>query len=430
MEDRLLVIKVIAHIEKNLTRDIGTQELVEYSGYSLNRLRQKFFNVTGDSPSGYMRKRRLTEAAREILDGHRIVDVCLKYRYSSQENFTTSFRTCFGVTPKEVFQINQKYRTFISRLRDVYTIMEIAGLQQLRFNTTLMGCLKGASDFFDMDLTPAMLFGLSGHAFLINIHDELCPSGPYVWKKEAFRKCVSNIGIEFARDFEFQRDASIEERKEAEKYLKDNLNGGRLGILNFMEHQLFSGYDEDGFQFLMPWDCKADSETRRLTYSTWTECLEGAGWVGFSVIRKGEMKHDLLEMTKDAISLGLDFFRNSEKHQYEKYRIGYGAYESWIESIKQGRGTSHGHWWNGMVWAECRRFAAAFFTELEEMLDEGEAKKVSIELAGLYGRMSEHLAQIKEKELGEDEKIRLLGEVLELEQQAEPRMEQLLKVAS
>ncbi len=54
----------------------------------------------------------------------------------------------------------------------------------------------------------------------------------------------------------------------------------------------------------------------------------------------------------------------------------------------------------------------------------------SLHLAGLYGRMSEHLAQIKEKELGEDEKIRLLGEVLELEQQAEPRMEQLLKVAS
>ena len=304
--------------------------------------------------------------------------------------------------------------------------MEIAGLQQPCFNTTLMGCLKGASDFFDMDLTPPMLYGLTGHAFLINIHDEICPSGPYVWKKEAFRECVRNIGIEFAKDFNFGRESSPEDRKNAEQYMIENLNDGCLGILNFMEHQLFSGYDEDGFHFLLPWEGCANSEAKRLTFSTWNECLEEAGWVRFSIIRKGELKHDIIAMTKDAITLGLDFFRNPEKHQYEKYRIGYGAYESWIESVKAGRGESHGHWWNGMVWSDCRRMGWLFFQELQEVLEDENAKSASGKLAILYGRMHENLCEIKEKELEEDRKIHLLKETLDLEHQAEEKMEVLL----
>ena len=66
MDDRLLVLELIAYIERNLSGDMETRDIVSYSGYSLNRLRQKFFAVTGDTPSGYVRKRKLTEAAKEI----------------------------------------------------------------------------------------------------------------------------------------------------------------------------------------------------------------------------------------------------------------------------------------------------------------------------------------------------------------------------
>lgn len=74
---------MIAYIEKNLIRPITAEEVAAVSGYSLNRFRQKFFNVTGDTPSGYLRKRRLTEAAKEILAGGRIIEVALRYGYSS-----------------------------------------------------------------------------------------------------------------------------------------------------------------------------------------------------------------------------------------------------------------------------------------------------------------------------------------------------------
>lgn len=83
MNDRVLVAEIIAYIEKNLVEPITADEMAAVAGYSLNRFRQKFFNVTGDTPSGYLRKRRLTEAAKEILSGGRIAEVALKYGYSS-----------------------------------------------------------------------------------------------------------------------------------------------------------------------------------------------------------------------------------------------------------------------------------------------------------------------------------------------------------
>jgi len=60
-------------------------------------------------------------------------------------------------------------------------------LQNLKYEnlaTNLIGCLKGCADYFNLNISTSWLFGASGHAFLINIHDEICPSGPYCWNHD------------------------------------------------------------------------------------------------------------------------------------------------------------------------------------------------------------------------------------------------------
>jgi len=99
MDDRVLVAHMVTYIEEHLAEPIAAEALAVRSGHSLNRLRQKFFTVTGDTPSGYLRKRRLTESAKAILRGERITEVALRYAYSSAENFTTAFRSYFRVSP-------------------------------------------------------------------------------------------------------------------------------------------------------------------------------------------------------------------------------------------------------------------------------------------------------------------------------------------
>ncbi len=355
----------------------------------------------------------------------------MKYGFSSQDNFTTSFRSYFGVTPKEIYNLDRKYKRFISKLREVYSIMEIAGLKQPPFNTTLMGCITSASDYFDIDLTPAMLYGLTGHAFLINIHEALCPSGPYVWKYDGFIPLLRNVGIEWVASYHYGKDSSEEERKKAEQHLVNVLNEGGLGILSFMENQLVSGYDETGFHFLLPWGM-AGSELKHLTFTSWDECFQHAGWGGFSIIKKGTLRSDIIEMTREALAYALELYRRPEHYEDDNgiYRIGYGAYENWIAAVKNGHGAEHGNWWNGMVWTECRKMGARFFEELGEVLDNESARSGAETLAATYSRIADNLDRIKEKDLESDSKIELLSNSASLEHEAEQQIEQLLRTTA
>jgi AraC family transcriptional regulator len=69
MDDRLLALQMAAWMESHLADEGSGCDLAKVSGYSENRLRQKFYNVTGETPAGYFRKRRLTEAARKLMAG-------------------------------------------------------------------------------------------------------------------------------------------------------------------------------------------------------------------------------------------------------------------------------------------------------------------------------------------------------------------------
>ena len=428
MNDRVLVAKMVAYIESGLINPITAEDMALKSGYSINRFRQKFFNVTGDTPSGYLRKRRLTEAAKEIMNDGRLVEIAHKYGYSSQDNFTTSFRSYFGVTPSELSRIESRYKRFIRNMREAYTIMEIVNLNQPPLNTTLMGCIKGASDFFDNDYSAAMLFGLTGHAFLINIHKELCPSGPYVWKKERFSELLKNLGIEMTTVYQVGKETTGGERRTIEEELKAHLDQGNLCMLDFLEHQLFAGYDENGFLMLQPWNGRASSEVPAITFGTWNECFEKMGWAHLTVLSHTSPQKNLTDAAKDALAYGLELYSAPEKHHVDGYQIGYGAYDWWVEAVKSGLGESHGHWWNGTVWSECRMFAAEFFRELAELLQSNRIAGACRNLAVVYSNMAEVLSKVKEKELEASKKLKLLHAAQEMEREAETGIGTLLEV--
>jgi AraC-like DNA-binding protein len=425
MDDRLLVVKMVAYMEQNLAEPITAEGLAVRSGYSLNRFRQKFFNVTGDTPSGYLRKRRLTEAAKEILAGAPIVEAALKYGYSSQDNFTTAFRSFFGVTPSEIARIEGKYKRFIRTLREAYSIMEIANLKQPGYATTLMGCLKGASDYFDDDLSPAMLFGLSGHAFLLNIHKDLCPSGPYVWKKERFFELLEGLGIRKAAEYQIMKDAKPDERARMETTLRGHMEAGDLFMLDFLEHQLASGFDEHGFLMLKPWEGETPSLIPVLTFGSWDECLGREGWAHFTVLARSPSRRAVPEAVRDALGFALELCRAPERYEVEGYGIGYGGYSNWRECIGRGMGASQGNWWNALVWAECRSFAAGFFQELSELLNG--AEQPCVKLSAAYGEISGLLGRVGQKDLPDAEKQQLLSEACDREHEAEAGIQELLE---
>jgi AraC-like DNA-binding protein len=426
MDDRLLVLQMSAWMEEHLADSGAGREMVKVSGYSENRLRQKFYNITGETPSGYLRKRRLTEAARALMEGERIVDVTFRFGYSSQENFTTAFKSWFGITPGELRTMDRKQRRFISRMKEPLNIMELKNLKQNNLCTTLMGCMKGASDYFDLDWSVPQLFGYSTHAFLINIHEDLCPSSPYAWKKDAFFLAMRNMGIRKVGDIEMKKGASAKELKQAEKRLRAHLDAGKLCTLDFLEHQLISGYDTKGFIFLQPWNGESKVELPSLTFGTWEEALEREGWVYFTLLEKDDMRAGEDELLRSALTAALRMRTNPDEFQLPGYRAGDGAWESWRTAVDKGLGSSHGNWWNGMVWKECRYMAAEFFTEIEPSVKGEKATSLCRDLAGMYRECGDQLDIVKEKDAPADVQQAALAKGRDLDRDCAEMMKELL----
>lgn len=428
MDDRLLVLRMSAWLEKHLCDGNHGPELEKASGYSENRLRQKFYNVTGETPSGYLRKRRLTEAAKALMSGERIVDVAAAFGYSSQDNFTTAFKSWFGITPGELQAMDGKYRNFLQRMKEPLTIMELADLKQPPLCTTLMGSIKGASDFLDLDWTTAELFGYSGHAFMIHIHKELCPSGPYAWRMDALYRALRDMGLRKSGEIRIDRKSAPGEIDAANAALRAHLDSGSAAMLAFLEYQLVVGYDQKGFLFLQPWNRSAPSELASLGFDGWKECLEKEGWADFVLFQKDDLVADRGGLLRSALATALRMRKAPEEFQKEGYRAGDGAWEQWMECVEGGMGTSHGHWWNGMVWKECRGQAAAFFDEIGPGAGSAAAVKLCEGASRLFRECERQLDVAKEKEAPKAAQLAALAKGRELDRQAAESMAELLSV--
>jgi AraC family transcriptional regulator len=95
--------KAIWFIETRSARELALDEIAEAAGVSRYHLARAFAIATGHSVIGYLRARRLTDAARKLIDGAPdILTVALDAGYSSHEAFTRAFRDQFGMTPEAV----------------------------------------------------------------------------------------------------------------------------------------------------------------------------------------------------------------------------------------------------------------------------------------------------------------------------------------
>jgi hypothetical protein len=302
--------------------------------------------------------------------------------------------------------------------------MKLAGLSQPPFSTSLVGVVKGALDFHGTRLSDAAAFGGSGHAFLINIHHELCPSGPYCWNYEPFYALVRNLGLEMVELGFFHPGTTAEERLRLFGALKAELDAGApCGLMN-MDDQLVAGYDGERLLLVQPWKDCCQTTPATLTFPQWPE-FGGEVHASFWALRKAEPKAPAAAR-RESLAHALDRWRSPEKHSQPGYGIGPRAYDNWLAALPQ-HGGSHGNWWNATVWAECRRMAGAWFAELAGALD-GDAAGQAAALAKEYAAISELLGRAAAKELPVGEKAQAVGAAKAAEEAAIGRVEELLAV--
>ncbi len=90
----------LQYIEAHLLDETDSEKAAKHVGLSRFYLERTFAALTCMSVSEYIRARRLTLAAQELISTQRkVIDLALEYGYDTPESFTKAFSRFHGVTP-------------------------------------------------------------------------------------------------------------------------------------------------------------------------------------------------------------------------------------------------------------------------------------------------------------------------------------------
>lgn len=99
---RASVEKSIDYIEANLQSNLSLELVSEAACLSKYHFSRVFKAQTGDKVVDYIRRRRITLAAAQLIStDHSILQIGLGYQFDSQEAFTRSFKGVYGMPPNE-----------------------------------------------------------------------------------------------------------------------------------------------------------------------------------------------------------------------------------------------------------------------------------------------------------------------------------------
>ncbi len=92
--------QAIEFIETHLQEEIAVADMAAAVSYSLYHFCRVFAQTAHHSPYDYLMRRRLSEAARELVEtDKKITDIAFDYRFNSPETFARAFKRMFATQP-------------------------------------------------------------------------------------------------------------------------------------------------------------------------------------------------------------------------------------------------------------------------------------------------------------------------------------------
>jgi AraC family transcriptional regulator len=101
MSDQIRAITAaLEFIDGHLQEPITVADIAAAAGYSLYHFIRTFNQTVQHTPYDYLMRRRLSEAARSLLQSkRRVIDIAFDFQFSNHETFTRAFGRVFGMSP-------------------------------------------------------------------------------------------------------------------------------------------------------------------------------------------------------------------------------------------------------------------------------------------------------------------------------------------
>ncbi|AEE44544.1 AraC family transcriptional regulator [Cellulomonas fimi] len=149
--------RLVDLVEDHLTDDLDVDRLASTLGTTEHHLRRMFSSLAGMPLSDYVRRRRMTVAAADVVSGSGdLLDIAVRHGYGSAEAFGRAFQAVHGVTPGRARRDGGPFRT----------------QPRLRFRLTVEGALP-----MDVRLVTRPAFRLVGHAARVPlVHEGVNPA--------------------------------------------------------------------------------------------------------------------------------------------------------------------------------------------------------------------------------------------------------------
>lgn len=398
---------LISYVESHL-ENFDIEKMSESFGFSETYLRELFLKNVKIPIMKYLKRRRITASAFEILHSDKkIIDIALESGFSNHESYTRAFQKIFGMPPSE-FRKNRPIiggkqlaagvfglERLISReKRSDEFIMNnnntmLYGIRKIEHgayesNTMFPICIKAVSEYLGDDVSYAYIMAATGAAFRL------------VWNQVSWD--LSNIDIfhtltesndiyqlgakALGRKFTFLGRNEDTKKEDFITYIKSNIANGypviALGIIGPPEPCIIAGYESDG-NTLAGWnffqnDPEFSSDIRCMDNGyflcdTWWENTDTQAVMCIGAVS------DRPCSDKEIIQMASDIMEARNEYTYAK---GIKAYDAWENMLTDEKwfenGTSFDNLFSKLLVqndamvciCDGRKWAAKFFKELSE----------------------------------------------------------------
>lgn len=267
----------LSYIEEHLDGTIQYDEIAKITLCSIGAFQRFFMLASGIALSEYIRRRRLSLAAKDVLNTEdKIIDIAFRYGYETPDAFTVAFKRLFDVTPSTARNsgspLKTYYRMFFSlsvtyvKGEDEMILMKV---DKYQYKEPLFEGARIVLSYLGSNFSPEYIGGISGAAFKIAGG---CPSRPTcvydAWTPD-FIKSLGYSIREMPCGNEYENNQMIQA-------VKEYISAGKPALVwhafTNAEWDVVCGFDEQQKQFIGRGSYLGNTEYERASWDRAASC--------------------------------------------------------------------------------------------------------------------------------------------------------------